>query len=108
MDIKAIRSEFPILQRTVYGKPLIYLDNAASSQTPRRVVEAIDRAYYTRKANVHRGVHCLSQEATEAMEHSLITAEQMCLCLRRLNNLLTLIDRDKFDRLQAHLNLRNL
>ncbi|MCH5345129.1 MAG: DUF402 domain-containing protein [Acetatifactor sp.] len=47
-------------------------------------------------------------ELAEAMEHSLITAEQMCLCLRRLNNLLTLIDRDKFDRLQAHLNLRNL
>ena len=47
-------------------------------------------------------------ELAEAMERSLITPEQMCLCLRRLNNLLTLIDRDKFDRLQAHLNLRNL
>ena len=47
-------------------------------------------------------------ELAEAMERDLITSEQMCLCLRRLNNLLTLIDRDKFDRLQAHLNLRNL
>ena len=68
MDIQAIRSQFPILDRTVYGKPLVYLDNAATSQTPRRVVEAIDNAYYGHKANVHRGVHCLSQEATDAME----------------------------------------
>lgn len=66
--MKNFRREFPILERTVYGKPLVYLDNAATSQTPRRVVEAIERAYLTRKANVHRGVHCLSQEATEAME----------------------------------------
>lgn len=68
MDIQAIRSQFPILDRTVYGKPLVYLDNAATSQTPRRVVEAIDNAYYGHKANVHRGVHCLSQEATDARE----------------------------------------
>ena len=67
-DTTKIRTEFPILQRTVYGKPLVYLDNAATSQTPRRVVDAIERAYTTRKANVHRGVHCLSQEATDAME----------------------------------------
>lgn len=67
-DIEAIRSRFPILSRTVWGKPLVYLDNAATSQTPRSVVEAIDTAYFTRKANVHRGVHCLSQEATDAME----------------------------------------
>lgn len=68
MDIEKIRSEFPILSRTVYGKPLVYLDNAATSQTPRTVVDAVDRAYLTHKANVHRGVHCLSQEATDAME----------------------------------------
>lgn len=68
MDIEKIRSEFPILSRTVYGKPLVYLDNAATSQTPRVVVDAVDRAYLTHKANVHRGVHCLSQEATDAME----------------------------------------
>lgn len=67
-DVNRIREEFPILKRTVYGKPLVYLDNAATSQTPRRVVDSIDRAYTTRKANVHRGVHCLSQEATDAME----------------------------------------
>ncbi len=69
MDIQNIRAQFPILSETVHGKhPLIYLDNAATSQTPICVVEAIERAYFTQKANVHRGVHCLSQKATAAME----------------------------------------
>lgn len=64
----SIRKQFPILDRTVYGKPLIYLDNTATSQTPRRVVEAVERMYFTTKANVHRGVHALSQEATDMQE----------------------------------------
>ena len=68
MNIEEIRSQFPILSSTVYGKPLIYLDNAATSQAPLSVVEAITEAYTTRRANVHRGVHCLSQKATDAME----------------------------------------
>lgn len=68
MDTESIREQFPILRRAVYGKPLVYLDNAATSQTPRRVVDAIDTGYTMRKANVHRGVHCLSQESTDAME----------------------------------------
>jgi cysteine desulfurase/selenocysteine lyase len=67
-DVEALREEFPILKREVYGKPLIYLDNTATSQTPREVVEAIERMYFTHKANVHRGVFSLSQEATELME----------------------------------------
>ena len=67
-DFEALRHDFPILSRKVNGKPLIYLDNAATSQTPRAVVEAVDEAYYGRRANVHRGVHTLSQEATTAME----------------------------------------
>ena len=67
-DTDAVRRDFPILERTVNKRPLVYLDNAASTQTPRCVVEDIDRIYYTSKANVHRGVHCLSQEATAAME----------------------------------------
>ena len=67
-DFEALRHDFPILSRKVNGKPLIYLDNAATSQTPRAVVEAVDEAYYGRRANVHRGVHTLSQEATAAME----------------------------------------
>ena len=68
-DIAKIRADFPILSEKVNGKKLIYLDNAATSQTPRQVVEAINKAYFTRKANVHRGVHCLSQKATAAMEN---------------------------------------
>lgn len=70
MDITAIRSEFPILGREVAGKPLVYLDNTATSQTPRRVVEAVEDMYYHHKANVHRGVHTLSQEATELQEET--------------------------------------
>ena len=68
MNIEEIRAEYPILNREVAGKPLIYLDNAATSQTPRCVVEAIDQMYYYYKANVHRGVHTLSQEATDHVE----------------------------------------
>lgn len=68
MEISKIRAEFPILQRTVEGKPLIYLDNTATSQTPTRVVEAVEYGYTHSKANVHRGVHTLSQEATELQE----------------------------------------
>lgn len=69
-DVQAVRADFPILDRKVYGKPLIYLDNTATSQTPRAVVDAVTDMYYQHKANVHRGVHCLSQEATDAMEAS--------------------------------------
>jgi len=76
MNIEEIRAQFPILQRTVYGKPLVYLDNAASSQTPKRVVDAINAAYTAHKANVHRGVHCLSQEATANMEAGREAARQ--------------------------------
>lgn len=68
LDVGKIREEFPILGREVHGKPLVYLDNVATSQTPRRVVEEIARRYETTKANVHRGVHALSQEATELQE----------------------------------------
>jgi len=68
LDIAAIRKDFPILQRKVNGYPLIYLDNAATSQTPKQVVDVIVD-YYTRyNANIHRGVHALSQEATDAYE----------------------------------------
>ncbi len=70
LDVNAVRADFPILTREVNGRPLVYLDNAASTQTPRAVVDDIEHIYYTSKANVHRGVHCLSQEATSAMEAS--------------------------------------
>jgi cysteine desulfurase/selenocysteine lyase len=68
LDIEAIRRDFPILARTVRGKPLSYLDNAASSQRPRAVIDAISHYYETTHANVHRGVHTLSQEATDLFE----------------------------------------
>ncbi len=70
MTIEEIRSQFPILSSKIYGKDLIYLDNAASSQTPRCVVDEIERMYFESKANVHRGVHFLSQRATEAQERT--------------------------------------
>lgn len=70
MDITKIRGQFPILSRQVSGRPLIYFDNAATSQTPARVVDAIVDVYTSHKANVHRGVHTLSQEATDMQEHT--------------------------------------
>ena len=73
---KTIREDFPILQRTVYGKPLVYFDNAATTQKPRCVVEKIREEYYNTNANIHRGVHYLSQQATEAHEAARRTAQQ--------------------------------
>lgn len=67
-DVTTLRQEYPILDREIYGKKLVYLDNTATSQTPRCVVQAIEDMYYTKKANVHRGVHTLSQEATDMQE----------------------------------------
>ena len=68
LDVEAIRRDFPVLARSVHGKPLCYLDNAASSQRPRSVIDAISRYYEHSHANVHRGVHALSQEATDLFE----------------------------------------
>lgn len=70
LDIATIRKEFPILEREVNGRKLVYLDNTATSETPNRVVEEISRLYTHTKANVHRGVHRLSQEATDLQETS--------------------------------------
>ena len=75
-DIQQIRADFPILGRTVYGKPLVYLDNGATTQKPRPVVEAITNEYYNTNANVHRGVHFLSQQATELHEASRETVRR--------------------------------
>ena len=68
MDINKIRADFPILSREVYGKPLVYLDNGATVQKPKCVVDAMSEEYFTVNANVHRGVHYLSQQATELHE----------------------------------------
>ncbi len=70
MDVLKIRKDFPILHREVNGKPLVYLDNAATSQTPQQVIDVIVDYYSRYNANIHRGVHTLSQEATDAYEQS--------------------------------------
>jgi cysteine desulfurase / selenocysteine lyase len=69
-DITAIRADFPILSRTVYGKPLVYLDNGASAQKPQAVIDAVTHAYSNEYANVHRGLHFLSNAATDAYENA--------------------------------------
>src|SRR6202000_288880 len=70
LDIEKIRRDFPILETTVYGYPLVYLDNAATTQKPLAVLNAMDEYYRTINSNVHRGVHYLSQQATDACEAS--------------------------------------
>jgi len=75
-DVETIRKDFPILSRTVNGKPLIYLDNAAASQTPQQVVDVIVDYYSNYNANIHRGVHSLSQEATDKYEGARQTIQQ--------------------------------
>lgn len=76
LDVQAIRAEFPILERTVRGKPLVYLDNAATSQKPRFVLDAITRYYEDENANIHRGVHYLSELATADYENSRVRAQR--------------------------------
>lgn len=68
LDVAALRSDFPLLQRSMHGKPLVYLDSAATAQKPRAVIEAMDRYYRQRNANVHRGVYELAEEATADYE----------------------------------------
>tara|TARA_R100001369_G_C3325975_1_gene169762 strand:- start:2057 stop:3286 length:1230 start_codon:yes stop_codon:yes gene_type:complete len=76
LDVKKIRKDFPILNRTVNGKPLIYFDNAATSQTPKQVIDVIVDYYSNYNANIHRGVHTLSQEATDAYEQARIKIQK--------------------------------
>jgi cysteine desulfurase / selenocysteine lyase len=75
-DVEAIRRDFPILAREVYGKPLVYLDNGASAQKPEAVIQAIDHAYRNEYANVHRGLHFLSNAATDAYEKARETVRR--------------------------------
>ncbi len=72
LDLQKVRADFPILQRSVHGKPLIYFDTAASAQRPQQVIDAVSDFYCQHNANIHRGVHTLSQEATEAYEQARI------------------------------------
>jgi cysteine desulfurase/selenocysteine lyase len=73
LDVQAVRAQFPILHQNIHGYPLVYLDNASSSQRPRRVLDRITRYYEREHANVHRGVHSLSEAATEAYEDARLT-----------------------------------
>ena len=75
-DVEAIRRDFPILSREVYGKPLVYLDNGASAQKPQAVLDAINHAYTQEYANVHRGLHFLSNAATDAYEKARATVKR--------------------------------
>ena len=76
LDIQKIRSDFPILKREVNGQPLVYFDNAATSQTPQQVIDVIVEYYSQYNANIHRGVHSLSQEATDAYEQARQKVQQ--------------------------------
>src|SRR6185312_1702801 len=76
-DVAKARAEFPILQRQVNGRPLVYLDSAASAQKPRAVIEAMSRAMQTSYANVHRGLHALANETTEAYEKARENVRQL-------------------------------
>ena len=69
-QIKEIRNDFPILNKKIYNKDLVYFDNGATTQKPKEVVDKIVSGYYNTNANIHRGVHFLSQEATEAHENA--------------------------------------
>ena len=75
-DVEAIRRDFPILSREVYGKPLVYLDNGASAQKPQVVLDTIQHAYSQEYANVHRGLHFLSNAATDAYEKARETVRR--------------------------------
>ena len=75
-DVEAVRRDFPILHQKVYGHELVYLDNAATSQKPRVVIDAISRYYESGNANIHRGVHYLSEHATEEHEAARRTVQQ--------------------------------
>lgn len=75
-NVDKIRSDFPILNQLVHGKPLVYLDNAATTQKPLHVLHSLENYYYKQNANIHRGVHALSQEATEAYESARIKVKK--------------------------------
>ena len=75
-DIQKVRADFPILSREVYGRPLVYLDNAATTQKPLCVLDAMREEYLNANANVHRGVHYLSQRATDLHEGARETVRQ--------------------------------
>ena len=77
-DVDAVRGDFPALQQEVNGRPLVYLDNAATTQKPRAVIEAVSKYYEESNANIHRGVHTLSIRATDAYEGEVVSTYLDC------------------------------
>lgn len=77
LDIDKIRDDFPVLKRQVHGKPLVYLDNAASNQKPQAVIDALGNVYSSHYSNIHRGVHLLSQESTNAYEEARVKVQHL-------------------------------
>lgn len=67
-DVYTVRKDFPILQQTIHGKPLVYFDNAATTQKPQPVIDAVQTYYSSQNANIHRGIHFLSEQATQLYE----------------------------------------
>src|SRR3954471_7051227 len=86
LDVRRLRQDFPILKQKIHGKPLVYLDNAATTQKPRAVLDALRHYYEADNANVHRGVHLLSERATEAYEAARVKAQRFlnANCLREI------------------------
>ena len=76
LDTSNIRTQFPTLFQKVYGKPLVYLDNAATTQKPQKVIDAVQKYYHDYNSNIHRGVHFLSQKATNVYEASRKTVQE--------------------------------
>ena len=77
VTVESVRQDFPLLQREVHGKPLVYLDNAATAQKPKSVIDVIERYYREENANIHRGVHYLSETATEAYEQARLRLQEL-------------------------------
>src|SRR3990167_9198751 len=75
-NVQKIRRDFPVLHQKIYGKPLVYLDNAATSQAPQSVIDAMNRFYLEYRSNVHRGVYHLSERATEAYEGARLKVQK--------------------------------
>ncbi len=86
LDVNKIRKDFPILKQKVHGKPLVYLDNGATSQKPQIVIDTLNRYYTAENSNIHRGVHFLSEQATAAYESGAAQDPAIRQCTERARN----------------------
>ncbi len=106
-NIEAIRRDFPVLKREVNGKPLVYLDNAATSQKPVQVIAELTRYYRDFNANIHRGVHTLSQEATDAYEGTRETVRAFINAYPRTRSSSHATRRNRSTSLRTHMAVRS-